>query len=48
MPGARLFVIGEIGMELTQDLTHPPGLANRYIVIGIAVEDVDAQPREVS
>ena len=48
VPRAGLFVIGEIGMELTQGLAHLPGLANRHIVVGIAVENVDAQPREVS
>ena len=47
MPSARLFVIGKIGMELTQNLAHPPGLANRHIVVGIAVENVNAQTREV-
>ena len=43
-----LFMIGKIGMELTQHLPHPPSLADRHIVVGISVKDIDAQPGKIS
>ena len=48
MPRARLLVVREIGMKGPQDLAHPPCLADRHIVVGVAVEHVHAPGSEVS
>ena len=47
VPRAWLFVIGKVGMELSQDLSHPPGLIDGYVIVGITVQDVDAKLSEV-
>ena len=33
-------MIGEVGMEAAQGLAHPPGLADRDVVVGVAVQDI--------
>ena len=47
VPRPRLFVIGKVRVELSQNLSHLPSLIHRYVVIGIAVQDVDADGSEI-
>ena len=48
VPRPGLFMIGEVGMKGTQDLTHPPRLADRDVVVGVSVQDIDPARAKVS